>query len=85
MAYRGVPKPQPVAQVSEKQQRIAFYAQKREAFFMSALNALLSNPKVYEKNTRQDDDDLIKEALAIADKSFKALYLAKEEQCSTSE
>lgn len=74
---RNVP-PMPKEQQARvmQQQRMAFYAQKREIITINALKGILSNPSV---DTAKVEDN-ISLALQYADELFRRMYVVATEE-----
>ena len=64
-----------------QQQRMAFYAQKREIIAINALNGILSNPSV-DTAKAEDNTSL---ALEYADELFRRMYVVATEDDKTKE
>lgn len=79
---RNVP-PMPKEQQARvmQQQRMAFYAQKREIIAINALKGILSNPSV---DTAKAEDN-ISLALQYADELFRRMYVVATEEDKTKE
>jgi|BioPla2DNA2_1021312.scaffolds.fasta_scaffold09125_5 hypothetical protein len=64
-----------------QQQRMAFYAQKREIIAINALKGILSNPSV--DTTKVEDNTSL--ALQYADELFRRMYVVVTEDDKTKE
>lgn len=69
------------AQAAVSQQRLAFFAQKREAFYVNAIVGLLNNPATKV----EDVDGNCDLALKYADTMFNRLYVVRPQEGKESE